>query len=312
VDDSQAEPTGTLFLTPGRVLFVGRNLNSDLHHHFGASITVSLEGPLRYREPDGDWIESKSCLAQSNAEFALSGGTALLVNLQLDVEKGEVHFLGKAEPSHSPLSSLPDDVVETLRDRLRAHLSTPQPSGRELQHMLLSALHDGPFPKAKFDVRITRVLALLKDSLPQMPSAAEIAEEVGLSEGRLIHLFRAQLGVPLRRYIMWLRIRYLMFFWGMGHNLTDAAHAAGFADSAHFSRIYRGMYGFPPSKMLRSDKITIVPESYDPDPDNPNYERDQQLMKRMLEDLAQGANMAKGAGLSQLTPSSRAGRRGDP
>jgi len=35
-----------------------------------------------------------------------------------------------------------------------------------------------------------------------------------------------------------------------GHNLTTAAHDAGFADSAHFTRTFVKMYGAPPSRLL--------------------------------------------------------------
>lgn len=309
VEDSQPELEGTLFMAPGRVLFVGRHLRSDLHSHFGPSITVSLEGALRYRAADSDWVESTTCVARSNAEFAIEGGSARVVNLQLDVEKGESRLLHALEGGQSQLMSLRDEVAEPLRAALRAHLSTPKPSGRELQRLVFAALHQGPIPKARFDVRITRVLTRLKDSLPLAPSTAELAAEVELSEGRLIHLFSEQLGVPLRRYVMWLRVRYLMFFMAMGQTLTDAAHAAGFADSAHFSRVYREMFGFPPSKLLRSDKVRIQPEAPEPEPGDPNYERDRRLMKQMMQEQTQ--RIVTGANASRAT-SSRAGRKGAP
>ena len=35
-----------------------------------------------------------------------------------------------------------------------------------------------------------------------------------------------------------------------GDNLTTAAHAAGFADQAHFSRAFRRTFGAPPSHGL--------------------------------------------------------------
>lgn len=35
-----------------------------------------------------------------------------------------------------------------------------------------------------------------------------------------------------------------------GRDLTSAAAASGFADSAHFSRVFRGMFGLTPSEVL--------------------------------------------------------------
>ena len=35
-----------------------------------------------------------------------------------------------------------------------------------------------------------------------------------------------------------------------GRSLTEVAHAAGFYDSAHFSRGFHRMFGLPPSKVF--------------------------------------------------------------
>ena len=37
-----------------------------------------------------------------------------------------------------------------------------------------------------------------------------------------------------------------------GASLTEAAHAAGFASSAHFSTAFRDMFGMTPSELVRT------------------------------------------------------------
>jgi AraC-like DNA-binding protein len=39
---------------------------------------------------------------------------------------------------------------------------------------------------------------------------------------------------------------------GEGASLTEAAHAAGFASSAHFSSAFRDMFGMMPSDLARA------------------------------------------------------------
>jgi AraC-like DNA-binding protein len=45
-------------------------------------------------------------------------------------------------------------------------------------------------------------------------------------------------------------------------SLTEAADAAGFADSAHFSRTFRAMFGLTPSQILkRSKSVQIISDA---------------------------------------------------
>jgi AraC-like DNA-binding protein len=71
----------------------------------------------------------------------------------------------------------------------------------------------------------------------------EVAAAVGVSVSRLTHLFTEQVGIPLRRYVLWLRLRMAITEVLAGADLTDAAHSAGFADSAHLTRTCRDMFG---------------------------------------------------------------------
>jgi len=74
---------------------------------------------------------------------------------------------------------------------------------------------------------------------------SEIAEAVHLSAERFRHLFLQETGIRFRPYVLWLRLELAVAAYAAGHNLTEASHAGGFADSAHFSRTFRRMFGVP-------------------------------------------------------------------
>jgi AraC-like DNA-binding protein len=78
---------------------------------------------------------------------------------------------------------------------------------------------------------------------------ADLAVKVKLSESRLAHLFRSEVGIPMRQYRLTLRMEEAVKEICRGSSLTHAAHAAGFADSAHFCRICRRMFGVTPSNL---------------------------------------------------------------
>lgn len=100
------------------------------------------------------------------------------------------------------------------------------------------------------DPRIARALRHFGAVPHDRSSAADLARDAGLSESRFLHLFSGQVGAPLRRYRAWNRLRAATHAALLGASLTEAAHMAGFADSAHFSRTFRDMLGEAPSGVL--------------------------------------------------------------
>lgn len=77
----------------------------------------------------------------------------------------------------------------------------------------------------------------------------EVARDIGLSEGRVTHLVGAQFGAPPCTWRRWLRLRDAVDRVAAGASVTEAAHAAGFADSSHLSRTCRTTLGLPPSAL---------------------------------------------------------------
>jgi AraC-like DNA-binding protein len=80
-----------------------------------------------------------------------------------------------------------------------------------------------------------------------------VAAAVALSESRFRHLFVAETGSSFRAYLLWLRINLAIQAVMSGATWTDAAHEAGFADSAHLTRTHKRMFGIEP-RALRPEK----------------------------------------------------------
>jgi AraC-like DNA-binding protein len=53
----------------------------------------------------------------------------------------------------------------------------------------------------------------------------------------------------LRSYVLWRRFILAWDMLAQGESISTAAHRAGFADAAHFTRTSNQMFGFPPSLM---------------------------------------------------------------
>ncbi|WP_434349085.1 helix-turn-helix domain-containing protein [Myxococcus virescens] len=116
-----------------------------------------------------------------------------------------------------------------------------------LVHLVGEAISPGAVHPA-----IKRLVALLPSRIEAGDvSQQALAQEVGLSAGRLGHLFSTSIGIPLRPYILWLRLRRAAEAFQGGATLTHAAHVAGFTDSSHLSNTFHRMFGLAPSEVTR-------------------------------------------------------------
>jgi AraC family transcriptional regulator len=89
----------------------------------------------------------------------------------------------------------------------------------------------------------------IRDHLEAPLTLEEVAREAFLSPSRFRHLFVEQTGTALRPYVLWRRFLRAWEVVMQGGSLSTAAHSAGFADAAHFTRTSHRMFGFPPSAL---------------------------------------------------------------
>ena len=133
-----------------------------------------------------------------------------------------------------------DELAELARSLVEGSIALPR-AKREVEAML-----DLPSRKPS-DARVAAAIATIKRDPTGRHTLIELAASVGLSSSRLRHAFKEATGVPVKRYRIWLRIGFAMREVHRGATLTQAAYAAGFASSAHFSKAYRDMFGMAPS-----------------------------------------------------------------
>jgi len=88
-------------------------------------------------------------------------------------------------------------------------------------------------------------------------SLNELSGLLGLSVEYASRLFSSQLGLPLRVYALSCKIRLAARFMGAGQSLTDIAQMAGFADSAHFAKVWTRCYGAPPSNYFPPERTRM-------------------------------------------------------
>jgi AraC-like DNA-binding protein len=113
------------------------------------------------------------------------------------------------------------------------------------------------------DERVVRALQFIRSrDVPKLP-LEDVAKSVFLSPSRFAHLFTEEVGLPFRRYMLWRKLSRAMEAFARGSNLSQAAHAAGFSDSAHLTRTWLQMFGITPTIMLGKAIFYEIPAPFE-------------------------------------------------
>ncbi len=240
-----------LFIWQGRILYAAtRGYATEPHRHYAASLLIGLEEPL-ILDVAGERSRPRAAVLGPNLHHRSIGQGRVIV-LQLDPDSALYEPMGRWL-GDAGWREIPYERIAPFDFRF-SELYLEMLECREadvLYHDLLHELWGGSdAPASPIQDRIARLIEELKAELPEQVSAADLAARVGLSEDRFMHVFKDEMGLPVRRYILWLRLHQAARMMKAGVTLTEAAHAAGFADSAHMSRTFKDNFGVAPSGFL--------------------------------------------------------------
>lgn len=202
---------GELWLARDFCLLAGVTGDTRPHAHYAHQAMLGLAGELSL-DVAGQPLSGRCLLVESMCEHAF-------------VESGQPLLAVYAEPLAF--------TVDTLRGLLLDAQSQPLALAARLQAL----------PRQRLDGRVEKALQAVDEQLQDKLSAVALARQVSLSLSQLERLFGEQVGLSVRRLVLWRRLRLALAIGLSGVALTEAAHAAGFADSAHFSRTVRSMFG---------------------------------------------------------------------
>jgi AraC-like DNA-binding protein len=228
------------------------------HSHHAIQIFLALDGMAAIRPTGGEWREGRGIIVRPDMEHSFNARGATGGLLFVDPESTEGVWLQ---------SVLTDDITFAPEARLQSCLAELQAfMQRPLESMDVSALvrHcvlafcPGAPPSRTLDSRVTTVLRRIRESDDLRMSLEAAAGLVHLSPGRFAHLFKEQLGLPFRRYMLWRKLTRAMLAIGRESNIAAAAHASDFADAAHLTRTFHQMFGIPPSVMMRGQFFEIA------------------------------------------------------
>jgi AraC family transcriptional regulator len=277
-EDRPAVVTTQALSWPGVMLEAGTNNVTEadtvvLNQHFLSlnidtnPLTLEVKGAHGFRRytvpPQTVWI----CPAADPISLYVSS-TFSYVRMSIDAPHLD-RLLGRADDANPVrlrrMFGVAVPQITHLVKTLRAEADNQNPGGlavvdavtTALGHLLVrhvgidqprpTRLRGGLSPMAR-----RRTLEVIHSQLDSRLTIDMLAREAGLSVAHFSRAFRETMGRAPHQYLLSMRLeRARRLLEAPDANLSDVAHRTGFADQAHFTRLFKRSYGITPGALVR-------------------------------------------------------------
>lgn len=243
--------SGRIYFWQGGSLWIGvGNGRSEWHDHHAHQVALVPDGTVRFRTAaEGAWESFEGALVPSHCSHQFEIEGLQVAHLFLEPESRAGRALARRHGTDAVTRLDADACRARARELFRAFHADASRTSMVAAAMAATAALSGTTtePDLLLEPRLARALAYMHAHLDRPLALGDVAAVVALSESRFRHLFVAGTGSSFRAYLLWLRINRAIEAAQAGASWTDAAHEAGFADSAHLSRTHRRMFGIEPS-----------------------------------------------------------------
>ncbi len=237
---------------------IALDVHSVPHKHGVLQLSVTLDGtPHEVGPAHGQVSPGLIHLVGSNQPHVLNGCGGQVAVFWISAESTLGSRLTHAHLQDGPFAVLSAGLVKALpcAEFNRAFAERwPAEAFLPVCEELLSTLA-GQTPRTNSVVHpgVRKAVRIIGELDVKKIAAAELARRAGVSESRLMHLFKTHMGTPLRPYLQWLRVLdAIVAMLRDGRSVTDAAIGAGFSDGAHFNRVMNQFFAVNPSSIADS------------------------------------------------------------
>jgi len=254
--DSPTPHKSLVYAWDGVIVYLTQDHLNKAHAHFPALLQIGLGTAFALAVEDQPASDHEVVVMAPNISHSTDSRNQAYIAILIDPDHtfyAYLHPLLDGQTFCSLSAARLKSFQKQFQQLMTAQLCLEQV--KQLLMDVLLVLNPQPLVALPWDQRVQLACEYIKRCVPHhIPTIADVALQVGLSESRLMHLFSQQLGLSMRQYILWLRIRYAIKLWMQGKTLIEIAVESGFSDQAHFTRTLRRMVDFAPS-MLKANTV---------------------------------------------------------
>ncbi len=239
-----------LYKTDRIILFAAYG-NPQCHRHFSKHILLS-DLPFRCTV-NGLEHTVRSTVIQSQAIHAIEAPTeAKMVVFMIDETSQLSKAIDQTLLLGAACTSLPPQTESELVEKLRSGCTLEQIDAS------VTALFDSRSAPAHLtDPRILTALEYIdaQEILDQM-IYDDLPRRICLSKSRFLHLFKSEVGIDLKNYLLLKRLEKVYDAVVNHHmTITQAAVMCGFSSSSHFASACKSHYGISLSEFLSAQQL---------------------------------------------------------
>lgn len=244
-----------VFFDTDNIGLITDTLDAKEHSHYPLQLFLSKDDPLKIIV-DKDEVYARCIAVGQNAEHKFASDSKAHISVIVEAASDFSRLLNEkiagnyAVFENESLTDLQNKAKELIP---MADKKQWQNFMRDFKRYLGIEQH-----RRTLDERITQLLALLKQCDCFDHTVAAFAKQVSLSPSRLSHLFRQQIGVPLKSYIVLHQTEKAFAALLSGTSITDASMFAGFDSPSHFAATVKKLMGQPASAAIKNSEFLKV------------------------------------------------------
>jgi len=208
-----------------------------MHSHYALELAFAKSGFLNISTGDQDFKNIQAAIISPNTSHAFdcSQGESYIYFIDPTTTAGE-HLIKLYNLENRPIVVFDENEISEYRNG--SQFSLPG--------------FDKTDEKKKSEYT-NKCIKLIQDRIAEEDwSIEQLASQVFVSESRLAHIFKQDMNISIRQYILWKKIEMAAIKSRTGCSLTQSAHHAGFTDSSHFIKTFKKMFGVRPSFAMKS------------------------------------------------------------
>lgn len=249
-----------LYVWNGFSVFWGMSFNTSPHYHDTLQLVFDLDRTFKLKDKDSDWQEYSAAIIKDRHIHQLDSNNSIQLFLYLDKDSNYARQLTRKYLATQGINDLSKSDIRKLSNSFFKKLLVKSDCENLFNGYMMILRHLIDLNTTAFkDERVEKAIAFIAQSRERPLTVKEVAAQVHLSESRIRHLFKEQVGQPIQNFMLWMKIVDSLNLIVKGSKVEDTAYATGFWDASHMNRSYKTLLGVTPGAIQQLDgKVRII------------------------------------------------------